>query len=324
MDRVRRIEVLVRAAQAGSFAKAARLLHLDPSAVSHAVAQLEKELRVTLFYRTTRQLRLTEDGEELCRRGREILDRLSEMESAVSRKSARLTGTFRVGMGVPLSREIIMPRIHEFLRRHPGLRLECLVLTAVKDMHAGGVDLLLRVGEPGESGLIARKIAQLKFGVYAAPSYLDGAGEPASPDELVKHRCLVHKAPVRNQPLDEWEFVRGGERKVVNVPRTVVTDDREGLVAAAVAGAGLMRIGLFDPGLIKSGRLRRVLADWTCVNAPPLYAVYRKSQRPSPKISAFLDFVCDAIMAFEPEHLTVEPADGFAEFVRRIRPDDQT
>lgn len=324
MDRVRRIEMLVRASDAGSFAKAARLLQLDPSAVSHAIADLEKELRVTLFYRTTRQLRLTEEGEELCRRGREILERLAELETAASRTVAPLTGTLRVGMGVPLSREIIMPRIHEFLRRHPGLQLECLVLTQVKDMHAGGVDLLLRVGEPGESGLIARKIAQLKFGVYAAPSYLDGAGEPVNPDELVKHRCLVHKAPIRNQPLDEWEFVRGGARKVVKVPRTVITDDREGLVAAAVAGAGLMRIGLFDPGLIKSGRLRRVLADWTCANAPALYAVYRKTQRPSPKIAAFMDVVCDAITAFDPEHLTVEPADGFAEFVRRLRPGVRT
>src|SRR2546425_3576462 len=84
MDRVRRIELLVRAAEAGSFAKAARLLRLDPSAVSHAITELEKELRVTLFYRTTRQLRLTEEGAEICRRGSEVLRQLADLEGARS------------------------------------------------------------------------------------------------------------------------------------------------------------------------------------------------------------------------------------------------
>ena len=318
MDKVRRIEMLVRAAEAGSFAKAARLLQLDPSAVSHAVAQLEKELRVTLFYRTTRHLRLTEEGEEVCRRGREILDRLGELESTTSRASARLTGTLRVGMGVPHSREIIMPRLPEFMRRHPGLQIECLVLTQVKDMHAGGVEILLRVGEPEDSSLVARRVADLRFGVYAAPAYLDGAGMPADPGELVRHRCLVHKAPVRNQPLDEWEFERGGERKVVKVPRTLMTDDREGLIAAALAGGGLMRIGMFDPALIKSGRLRRVLADWSCPGAPSVYAVYRKTQRLSPKIAAFLEFVAEVMAGFDPEGMTLASVGSPAEFARRV------
>jgi DNA-binding transcriptional LysR family regulator len=319
MDRVRRIELLVRAADAGSFAKAARLLQLDPSALSHAIGELEKELRVTLFYRTTRQLRLTEDGEEVYRRGREILDKLADVETAMFRTTTRLAGTLRVGMGVPHSRQIIMPRLPEFMRRHPGLRIECLVLTQVKDMHASGVDLLLRVGEPVESRLVARKVADLKFGVYGAPSYLDSSGEPATPEDLTRHRCLVHKAPVRSQPLDEWEFERDGVRKTVKVPHTLLTDDREGLIAAALAGGGLMRIGMFDPNLVKAGRLRKVLGEWECRGAPAMYAVYRKTQRLSPKISAFLEFVADAMTAFDPGHLTIRPAKSFLESVRRVR-----
>lgn len=319
MDRVRRIEMLVRAADAGSFAKAARLLQLDPSAVSHAIAELEKELRVTLFYRTTRQLRLTEDGEELYRRGREILEKLADVEIAMSRTAARLTGILRVGMGVPQSREIIMPRLPEFMRRHPGLQLECIVLTQVRDMHASGVDVLLRVGEPEDSRLVARKVAELKFGVYAAPSYLESTGEPERPEDLQNHRCLVHKAPVAVKPLDEWEFERGGEHKLVRVPHTLMTDDREGLIAAALAGGGLMRIGMFDPVLITSGRLRKVLNGWNCSGAPPVYAVYRKTQRLSPKIAAFLEFVSEAMTAFDPDGMTLEPSRRFAEFVRRVR-----
>src|SRR5262249_6998182 len=148
MDRVRKLELLVRAAEAGSFAKAARLLRLDPSAVSRAVAALGKELRVTLFYRTTRQLNLTEHGEEVVRLGSEVIHRLADIEGTASKANEALTGPLRVGMSVPISRQVVMPRLPDFMRRHPGLRVECLVITQVKDMHASGVDLLVRMGEP--------------------------------------------------------------------------------------------------------------------------------------------------------------------------------
>src|SRR5258706_16444642 len=123
MDRMRQIELLVRAAEAGSFAKAARALQVDPSAVSHAIAELEKELRVTLFYRTTRQLRLTEDGGEIYRRGCTLLRELGDLESAASETPERLTGTFRFGMDVPGSSHISMPRLAEFRRLHRGLQI---------------------------------------------------------------------------------------------------------------------------------------------------------------------------------------------------------
>lgn len=317
MDRMRRIELLVRAAEAGSFAAAARFLQLDPSAMSHAIAELERELKLTLFYRTTRQLRLTEEGEEIYRHACLVLRALGELESAAARAPGRLTGTLRIGMGVPVSRHIIMPRLPEFLRRHPGLRLECLVMTQIKDMHASGVDLLLQPGEPPTSGVIARKVAQTRYGVYAAPKYLEAAGEPLHPQDLLRHRCLVHKPPFMNVPWDEWEFERNGERVAITVPRTLVTDDREGLFAAALAGAGLIRSAMFDPALIKSGGLRQVLAGWTCPNALSLYAIYRKTPRMPRKIAAFLHFVAEAFAAFDPDELTLIHAPGLGDTLSR-------
>jgi len=319
MDRMRQIELLVRAAEAGSFAKAARALQVDPSAVSHAIAELEKELRVTLFYRTTRQLRLTEDGDEIYRRGCNLLRELGELESAASETPERLTGTLRVGMGVPVSCHIIMPRLAEFLQRHPGLQIECLVMTRIRDMHASGVDLLLQPGEPPESAVIARKVMDFKWSVYAAPKYLETFGEPASPEDLLRHRCLVNKPPYVNLPQDEWEFERNGERKVVKVPRTLMTDDREGLIAAALAGSGLVRAAMFDPALITSGRLRKVLNDWTCQNAPSLYAIYRKTARMPPKIAAFLEFTAEAFAAFDPDELTLSHSASFGDFLFRAK-----
>jgi DNA-binding transcriptional LysR family regulator len=318
VDRVRRIELFVRAAEAGSFARAAKLLQLDPSAVSHAIAELERELRVTLFYRTTRQLRLTEDGEEIVRRGREILHELAELQSVATNPDGQLAGMLRVGMHVPIG-HVVMPRLPEFLRHHQGLKLECLVLNQVKDLHAAGLDLLLRAGEPPESDLIARKLAEIKLGVYAAPAYLDEAGEPAEPEDLPGHRCLVHKPPVAMRPWDEWAFERGGERRVVTVPRTLMTDDREGLIAATLAGGGLMRIGMFDPRLIGSGRLRRVLADWRCPGGPPIYGLYRRTHHMAPKIATFLEFAAEVYATFDPDELTIVHPPATGERVRKLR-----
>lgn len=305
--------MVVRAADAGSFSKAARTLGVTPSAVSHAVAALEKDLRISIFYRTTRQLRLTEEGQAIYGRGKEILERLDELETAVARPSERLRGRLRIGLSVSLSRIIIMPAIAQFTRRHPELRLEMLVLTQPKEIHSEGVDLMLRVGEPPESGLIARRIARIHFGIYGAPEYLDRAGMPKEPSDLLHHCCLVYRHTT-GQLLDEWMLERGAERKLVKIAHpAIVSDDREGLHAAMIGGTGLGRIGAFDPYWIRSGRLRRVLPDWSILGGFPIFAIYRRAPKLAPKITAFLDFAKAAFAAFDPEELTlIHEKEGFA------------
>ncbi|HSU77782.1 MAG TPA: LysR family transcriptional regulator [Burkholderiales bacterium] len=308
MNRAHRLEMLVRAADTGSFARAAQSLGLTASAVSRAMAELERQLHVTLFYRTTRSLRLTQEGEELYRRGREILDKLAEAESAVSRNGARLNGALRVGMSVPLSRHIIMPALSAFMRRHPGLRLDCLILTQPKEMHALGIDVLLRVGALPDSTLVARKLATMRFLLCASPDYLKGAGPLRHPDDLERHRCLVHHAPHEPRPWDRWTFEKGGLRKVVQVSPALYSNDREGLITAALNGAGVMRVGMFDPALIASGRLQRALPEWKCVDQVAIYALYRKAPRIIPKVRAFVDFAAEAMAAFDPEEITMTHA----------------
>ena len=92
---------------------------------------------------------------------------------------------------------------------------------------------------------------------------------------------------------------RAGERRLIKVPRSLVTDDREGMIDAVLAGGGLMRIGMLDPALITSGRLRKVLGEWQCVGGQPIYALYRKSSPMPPKIAAFLEFVGECFAGFD-------------------------
>jgi LysR family transcriptional regulator for bpeEF and oprC len=302
---VRRVEIFLRAADAGSFAAAARSLDLTPSAVSRAVAEIESALGVTVFYRTTRQVRLTEDGEELYGKGRELLERVVELQTSMSRRARQLTGTLRVGLSVNISRYIISPALAAFMRRHPALRVELAVVSQPKEMHAAGLDVLLRAGLPRDSGLVARKLAEQRFDVYAAPAYLEAAGVPRTPADLRHHRCVVHRPAALPRPLDEWVFERAGERTTVKITPALLTDDREALIAAVVGGAGIMRIGMFEPTLVTSGRLRKILADWSCPGGQSFYALYRRTPRLPPRVAAFLTLAEEAFAAFDPDGVTM-------------------
>ena len=123
MDRARYLEMMVRAADTGSFAGAARVLDITPSAVSRGIGELERALRVTLFNRTTRQLQLTEDGQRVYDKARDVLDRLADIESTVAPARARIAGTVRVGISAAINRYVLMPRLQSFLDRFPEVRL---------------------------------------------------------------------------------------------------------------------------------------------------------------------------------------------------------
>jgi LysR family transcriptional regulator for bpeEF and oprC len=241
---------------------------------------------------------------------REVIDRLGAFE-ATGRATPEepLTGTLRVGAHGPIGRNIVLPRIDTFLRRPPDLRVEFIMPTRPLEMQAGGMDLMLRVGPLPDSGLAARRLAVLRLLPCAAPAYLEEWGEPAEPEDLLRHRCLVHHPPFQPKPWDDWTFERAadGARRRIKVPAALTTDDRDGMLAAVLAGAGVMRIGMFDPSLLASGALRRVLPGWTCPGGPALFALYRRTPRPVPKVAAFIAFVAEAVAAFDPEGVTLAP-----------------
>ncbi|MDO9712827.1 LysR family transcriptional regulator [Paracraurococcus lichenis] len=307
MNRVRNLEMLVRATEAGSFTAAAATLRVTSSAVSHGIAELERQVGVRLIHRTTRQFRLTDEGQAAYRCGRDILDRLGELDllAQTSAHPEHLTGTLRIGLSAALNRHLVTPRIGGFLRRHPDLSLEILTQYRPSEMQLAGMDVLLRVEEPEKTRLVARRLGVIRHGLYASPSYVGEAGALEHPEDLLRHRCLVYKPPHLPHLADEWQFERGSERPRVRVPSTVVTDDREGLIAMACRGDGIMRIGMFDPALISSGQLVPLLPGWRLPPGPPVYALYRRTPQLPPRISAFLGFLADAVAEFDPREETL-------------------
>lgn len=306
MDRLRRLELFVRAAEAGSFARAAWLLQLDPSTVSHAVADLEKDLGLRLFNRTTRQLGLTDEGKDVVRRARGLLHDMADLQNMALLARQSLEGTLRVGMSVSVSQHVMMPHMAQFLRQHPAMRLESLILNQSKDLHAAGLDVMFHSGNPRDSELVARRVATLRLAVYAAPSYLARMGRPQHPKDLPSHICLVHKPSFIQRGWNDWEFSKGAQRLTVTVPMNLMTDDREGLLTTALHGGGIVRVGLVNPQHVADGRLVRVLEEWQCPGGPDLYVLYRKSSLDNPRVRAFLEFVDQVFAEFDPKGVSLQ------------------
>ncbi|MFL6696524.1 MAG: LysR family transcriptional regulator, partial [Vitreoscilla sp.] len=290
MDRSSRLELLVRVVDQGSLVAAGRSLGLTPSAVSRGLADLERALGATLVLRSTRRLQLTEDGAQVYERAVEILSRMRELEATVARRTSSVSGILRVGLPVPIGRYIIWPRLALLLNRYPGLKLEVKPIQDPKAMQSENLDLLLMAGEPPPSRLVAHRLALGRPGIYASPEYIRRFGEPHSPEELRGHRCLVFHGPWMPLPAEQWNFERGGQASSVQVKARVVTADREGLIVAALGGAGIIRMACFDPSLVQSGRLQRMLRDWECTDGFNVYALHRKSAHQEPRIQAFMEF----------------------------------
>ena len=305
IDRIRPLEMLVRTVEAGSFAGAAAALRLTPSAVSHGIAELERRLGAALLYRTTRRVQLTEEGEAAYRCGHDVIERLAALDGlAAPAGPLGLSGTLRVGIDPVFRRHILSSRLAVFMRSHPALRFEFLAQTEPREMHLTGTDILLRFGDPPDSSLIARRLGHAVRVTWASPDYLNEFGTPAQPEDLHRHRCLVYKAPQLTLPLRDWIFARGTERRVIGVPATLVTDDRDAMIALAAAGAGIIRAGVIRSTLLAARELIRVLPDWDCPPVLPLYALYRRTDPLPARVVAFLDHLTEAAAAFDPDGMS--------------------
>jgi LysR family transcriptional regulator for bpeEF and oprC len=289
MDKLRGITCFVHSVNAGGFSAAAKKLLVTPAAVSKAVALLERELGVELLHRTTRHVSLTAEGAQYYDHCRALLGSLSELESGLAGSRSRPRGKLTIGMPPMIARYCIMPALPTLLASYPELEVRATTIFQSSDMLLEGLDVFFCVGQMVDSQLVARKVAQTRMVVCASPDYLARAGVPRVPADLARHDCLIYLRAGRL--LDHWRFEKDGQEQLVSAKSVVIGDDRDGLIAAAVAGAGVLRApDLFIRSFLTSRQLTPILTDWHGLGSPPIYVVYRKSQRRYPKVQVFVDW----------------------------------
>jgi DNA-binding transcriptional LysR family regulator len=287
MDRLGNIEAFVEAAELGSFTLAAERLRLSPSALSRRVAQLEGEIGVRLFNRTTRAVRLSEDGRAFFERSRGALRELKEAQEAMSRLRNRPAGLLRVEAPSILGRHVIVPGLPRFASRYPEVQVELSLHDHPSDLVSEGIDVALRLGALEDSGLIARRLGRTRMRICGAPGYLRRRGTPRTLDALSRHERLAFSLHGR---VLAWRLRDGAKvRELAPSPRIVV-NSAEALIDLAVGGAGLAWVCDFMMARGRaSGQLVEVLGDAACEELP-IHALSLQSRNVLPKVRAFVDF----------------------------------
>src|SRR5262245_29600141 len=184
MDMLGALALFVRAAESRSFSEAARHFRMTPSAVSRSIARLERELDARLLVRTTHAVTLTETGQTFYERAARIVADLADAREAVEHERRGPRGTLRVDAPLGFGRVVLRPLVPAFLARHPDLRVEMSLRVAFVDTVAEGVDVLVRVGEPTEASLSARRLGVARMVIAASPKYLKQRGRPRSVSDL--------------------------------------------------------------------------------------------------------------------------------------------
>jgi DNA-binding transcriptional LysR family regulator len=286
MDRLQAMTTFVRVVETGSFSGAARQLRIGQPAVSKAIAQLEGRLQVRLLMRSTHFVTPTDAGVRFYERARMAIQEADEAELEARGAGAGLSGRLQVSAATTFARLLIIPRLPEFLARHPGLDIDFLMDDRVIDLVSEGVDIALRMGDLADSTAVARKLATGARCVVATPTYLERTGTPKSPADLAHHHALVY-----SQLGDTWTFQQGETETSVTVRGRLRLSAAEGVRASVFANMGLAVTSewMFAPELA-TGTVQRVLPEWSLPTID-LWAVYPSGRLASAKARAFADFV---------------------------------
>jgi DNA-binding transcriptional LysR family regulator len=288
------MEAFVLVVDTGSFSAAARRLNVGQPAVSKLVAQLEERLGVKLLVRTTRGLTATEAGLNYYERARRSIEEADEAESAARGAGSGLTGRLRICGAVTFARIHLMPRLPEFLARHPELEMEVVLDDRNIDLVQEGIDVALRMGRLSDSSLTARRIASGRHVVVGTPAYFERTGKPTAPGDLAAHQAVIYDQEAGGQ---DWIFQRDDAEIAVTLKGRLRVSAAEGVRAAVLANAGIAVASewMFSPE-IADRTVQMVLQDWELPRID-LWAVFPAGRTATTKARTFTQFVQEVMRA---------------------------
>jgi DNA-binding transcriptional LysR family regulator len=260
------------------------------STLSRRISGLEKAIGLRLLHRTTRKIELTEAGQLYYERCKRIVDEARLAHEQLGEMLARPSGLLRASLPVDFANVYLAPLIAEFAQQYPGISFDFDLTPRQVDLISEPVDVVIRMGEPPSSNLIARKLASLQRFLYASPQYLEVSGEPQSPLELTHHECLRLRGP----SSDRWTLSGKGETEQVDIGGRFELNSVGMLrrMASLDLGVTLLPDGIAAQD-VAEGKLRRILPDWQ--GSPvSVYALTETRLLPA-KTQRFIEFVRDKL-----------------------------
>ena len=261
-------------------------LGLTPGTISKRIQALEGELSARLFDRTTRSIRITEEGATFLNHVERILTEIEAARASVDDTVSKPKGKIRIAAPAGLGRRYVAPAMCAFLREFPEIEAHVDLQDKPVNLQEDGYDLAIRTGTLSDSSIIAKRLAPDRHIIVATPGYLARWGHPQRPDDLTQHNCLILGDRV------QWPFGRDGVETSVRVNGTLRSNNGELLCQAALDGNGIIRVSELEvlPEL-NSGQLVQVLADYEILSNVAVWALYPSAKHMLPRMRVLLDFL---------------------------------
>lgn len=291
IDELRAMAIFARTVETGSFRAAAKQLALSPSVVSHHISQLEQRLGVTLLYRTTRQLKLTEDGERLFAAAGQMISAAQQGLNDISAQSSEPSGQLRVSLPALLARSPIIKHLAEFAQLYPKVSLQLSFTDLQQDLLKEGIDLAIRVGNLQDSSLKSKRLFSMTRKLVVAPALAEKYAEAKQPEDLQIWDWigLVMRADVK-QLLSP-----AGQAYALSYQPRIVVDSLEAQLQLAIAGMGIITPPAFmakQP--LATGQLQELLPDWQ-VEPVVVYAIWPAQVRSDALALRLMRFLAESI-----------------------------
>lgn len=290
MDKIYAMQLFVRVAELSSFSNAAESMGLPKGSVSRQIQALETELGTQLLHRTTRRVQLTQDGMVYYERAKDLLANIEELDGMFLHDPSTISGRLRVDMPVAVAKNLVIPRLPDFLQHYPGIELELSSSDRLVDVIREGFDCVVRVGTLKDSGLIARQLGRLSMINCASPDYLARFGYPESLEDLSSH-ALVHYAVnigARPQGFEVW---LDNQTRWVKTGGILTVNSTETYHAACVAGLGIIqvpRVGVREA--LRNGKLVEILPQYRA-EPMPVSLIYPHRRNLSRRVHLFMEWL---------------------------------
>jgi len=282
MDRLQSLEIFVTVARLGGFAPAARRLGISPPSVTRGVAELEQRLGTSLFHRTTRSVRLSEDGQDFLPHAERVLAELDEAERILAGRTGEARGTLFVTAPVAFGRLHVLPVVGEMIEAHEGLDARLLLVDRNIRIVEEGVDVAVRIGALDDSSLRSIHIADVRPVLVASPAYLARFGTPKSTAELGSHHWI---ATTGARAQTQWNALGS----LPGQPARLQLNTVESIIAATEAGLGVASLLSYQvDACLQQGRLVELVglaeSDWL-----PVSLLFGESRARMPAVRLFID-----------------------------------
>ncbi len=289
--------IFVKVVELGSFSQAAQQLTLSPSAVSRKIDALEQQLQCKLFNRTTRQLALTVNGQQVLVYAQQQLALQQSLLNTLQQQQSEPQGLLKISVFESFGRIKLAPLLPQFLKHFPQVSISLLLDNTLVDLYRDEIDLAIRIGPSPDSSLRSRLLFRTNLLVCAAPDYLAQHGTPQTPSELSQHNCLTLQS---THQAEQWYFQQEKRQQTITVSGNFSTNGGSGMMDAVCQGLGICMISQWSiENELSQGKLIPILADWQAgrygYEQPHIYALFKEDRFMNPALRQLIDFLVDQL-----------------------------